>query len=92
MSQKVLVRGFKWVEYTSQFSKDFIENFKRDSDDGYFLEVDIQHPKRSLTFSQWVSLFFWNNESWKSWEKRRSIKAWLKRYIDMNIELRKSKK
>ena len=52
MSQKVLVRGFKSVEYTSQFSKDFIENFKRDSDDGYFLEVDIQHPKRSLTFSQ----------------------------------------
>ena len=65
MSQKVLVRGFKWVEYTSQFRKDFIENFKRDSDDGYFLEVDIQHPKRSLIFSQWVTLFFWNNESWK---------------------------
>ena len=65
----MLVGGFKWVENTSQFSKDFIENFNGDSDDGYFLEVDVQYPKRlyGMAFSQWVTLFSWNNESWKSW-------------------------
>ena len=41
-SRKLPVSGFKWVEDTSQLSKDFIENFNEDSDEGYFLEVDVQ--------------------------------------------------
>ena len=43
MSQKFSVGGFKWVECTSQFSKDFIENYNEDSDEGYFLEVDVHY-------------------------------------------------
>ena len=39
MSQKLLVDGFKWVENTSQLSKDSIENQNEDSYKGYFLEV-----------------------------------------------------
>ena len=46
MSQKLLIGGFKWVENTSQFSKDFIDNFNEDNDEGYFLEVDIQYPEK----------------------------------------------
>ena len=46
MSQKLPVDGFKWVENTSQFNKDFIENYDKDSDAGYFLEVDVQHPAK----------------------------------------------
>ena len=41
-SRKLPVSGFKWVEDTSQLSKDFIENFNEDSDEVYFLEVDVQ--------------------------------------------------
>ena len=41
MSRKLPVNGFKWVEDKSQFSKDFIENYNEDRDEGYFLEVDI---------------------------------------------------
>ena len=37
--------GFKWVENRSQFDKDFIKNFNKDSDEGHFLEVDVQYPK-----------------------------------------------
>ena len=37
------VDGFKMVEDTSQFSKDFMENYNKDSDEGYFLEVDLQY-------------------------------------------------
>ena len=39
------VWGFKWVENTSQFSKDFIENYNEDSDEGYFLEVVVQYTE-----------------------------------------------
>ena len=31
------------VEDTSQFSKDFMENYNKDSDEGYFFEVDLQY-------------------------------------------------
>ena len=36
---------FKWVENTSQFNKDFIQNYNEDSHEGYFLEVDVQYPE-----------------------------------------------
>ena len=45
MSRKLLLGNFKWVGKTYQFNKDFIENYNEDSDEGYFLEVDVQYPK-----------------------------------------------
>ena len=45
MSWKLLLGNFKWVGKTYQFNKDFIENYNEDSDEGYFLEVDVQYPK-----------------------------------------------
>ena len=44
MSQKLSVNNFKWIEETSQFDKDFIKNFNEESDEGCFLEVDVQYP------------------------------------------------
>ena len=41
MSQKLPVNDFKWVANTSQFNKDFIENYNKGSNEGYFLEVDL---------------------------------------------------
>ena len=37
--------GFKWVEGTSQFDEDFIKSLKDDSDEGKFLEFDVQYPE-----------------------------------------------
>ena len=31
---KVALDGFKWVKNTSQFYKDFIENYSEDSEEG----------------------------------------------------------
>ena len=45
MSQKMPVDGFWWVENTSQLSKEFIGNYNEDSDEGCFLEIDVQYPK-----------------------------------------------
>ena len=45
MSQKLLVKDFNWMEDTTQFTKDFIENYNDNSNEGYFFEVDVQYPK-----------------------------------------------
>ena len=46
MSQKLPVNGFKWVKNVSKFSEIFIRNYDENSDKGYFLEVDVDYPKK----------------------------------------------
>ena len=46
MSQKLPVIGFKWVENLSRFNKIFIKIYNENSDVVYFLEVDIDYPKK----------------------------------------------
>ena len=46
MSKKLLVNKFEWIEYTSQFNEDFIKNYNEESDEGYFLEVEVQYPEK----------------------------------------------
>ena len=43
MSEKLPVGGFEGVEDSSQFNEDFIKDYNEESDEGYFLEVDIQY-------------------------------------------------
>ena len=46
MSQKLPVNGFMWYNYLSEFNEDFIKNYNENSDVGYFLEVDVEYPKK----------------------------------------------
>ena len=51
MSQKLPVNGFKWVKNLSecnsiQFNESFIRNYDKNSDIGYFLEVDFDYPEK----------------------------------------------
>ena len=46
MSQKLPVNNFEWIKETSQFNEDFIKNYNEESDEGYFLEVDVQYPEK----------------------------------------------
>ena len=46
MSQEPPVNGFEWVEDLSQFKEDFIKTYGENSDKGYFLEVDVDYPKK----------------------------------------------
>ena len=46
MSQKLPVNKFEYMEYTSQFNEDFIKNYNEESDEGYFLDVDVQYPEK----------------------------------------------
>ena len=42
MSQKLPVNNFEWIKDNSLFNEDFIKNYNEESDEGYFLEVDVQ--------------------------------------------------
>ena len=46
MQQKLPINNFECIEDPSQFNKDFIKNYSKESDEWYFLEVDIQYPKK----------------------------------------------
>ena len=48
---KVVCSGFKWVENTFPFIKQrniykIIKDYDEVSDEGYFLEVDVQYPEK----------------------------------------------
>ena len=46
MSLKLSLNGFEWVEELSQFKEDHIKNYCKDSNKGYFLEVDVEYRKK----------------------------------------------
>ena len=46
MLQKHSVNNFKWIKDTSQFNEGFIKNYNQESDEGCFLEVDVQYLEK----------------------------------------------
>ena len=42
MSQKLPENNFEWIKVTSQFNENFTKNYNEESDQGQFLEVDVQ--------------------------------------------------
>ena len=40
------VNDLQWVEETSQFNEDFIKIYNEDSNIGYFIETNVQYPKK----------------------------------------------
>ena len=46
MSQKTPVNNFEWIKDTSQFNKDFMKNYNKESDAEYFLQVDVQYLEK----------------------------------------------
>ena len=41
--QKRPVNNFEWIEDISQFNEDFIAYYNEESDQGYFVKVDVQY-------------------------------------------------
>ena len=54
MSQQLPVNGFKSIEKSrlSIFNDVFIKNYNKNSDKGYFLEVDIDYPKELVNLHE----------------------------------------
>ena len=93
MSQKFPVNNFKWIEETFQINEDFIKNYNEESDEGHFIEVDVQDPKKlyelhtNLPFSterkklKKVEMFVTNlddkNKCYSNKKFKTSIKSWI---------------
>ena len=43
---KLPVNKFEWIEVISKFNEDFIKIYYEESDEGYFLEVNVQYPEK----------------------------------------------
>ena len=50
MLQKLPVNNFEWVGNTSQFNEVFIKSYNEESDQAYFVEVDVQYPEKLHEF------------------------------------------
>ena len=48
MSQTLPVNSFKCVQNRSRFNEGFVKSYNEDSDEGYFLGVDVQCPEELL--------------------------------------------
>ena len=46
MPQKFSVNNVDWIKDTSQFNDDFIKNYYEESDEGYFLDVDVHYLEK----------------------------------------------
>ena len=46
MLQKLTLNKFDWIKDTSQFNENSIKNNNEESDERYFLEADVQYPKK----------------------------------------------
>ena len=42
MSQKLPVNNFEWIKDTSQLNENFIKSYNEESNEGYYLKVDVQ--------------------------------------------------
>ena len=52
------VDGFKWVENTSQFNKDYIKSYNEESDEAYFLKVGVQYAEKIPDIHNDLPFFF----------------------------------
>ena len=50
MSQKPPVNGFVLVEELSHFNEDLTTKYDENSNEGYFLELDVEYPQNCLIF------------------------------------------
>ena len=46
LTKKLPADNFEWTKDISQFNDDFIKNYNEESDEVYFLEVDVQYPEK----------------------------------------------
>ena len=46
MLQKLPLNNFEWRKDNSQFNEDVIKNYKQQSDEEYFFEVDVQYIEK----------------------------------------------
>ena len=50
MSQMLSVNNLKWIKDISKFDESYIKSYNEESDQGYFLAVDVQYLENLHSF------------------------------------------
>ena len=78
MSKKLPIDDFKWVKKLSKFNERFIKDSNENSGTGYFLEVDVEYPKKLFSLHKDLSFLPERKKLRKSqkacWRYRRQRK------------------
>ena len=123
MTEKLPVRGFKWINDISKIDEDFVKVYNKNGNKGYILDVDLDYPSKlqnlhsDLPFlpermvinntkklvcnlndkKNYIVHINVLKQALDHGLKLRKVhrviefeqEAWLKEYIDVNVELRK---
>ena len=46
MTEKLLVRGFRWMDDISKIDEDFVKVYNKNDNKGYILDVDVDYPNK----------------------------------------------
>ena len=46
MTEKLPVRGFRWMEDISKIDEDFVKDYNKNNNKGYILDVDVDYPNK----------------------------------------------
>ena len=46
ITEKLAVRGFKWVNDISEIDEDFVKDYNQNDNKGYILDVDVDYPSK----------------------------------------------
>ena len=46
MTEKLPVRGFRWIDDISKIDEDFVKVYKKNDNKGYILDVDVDYPSK----------------------------------------------
>ena len=65
MPKNLPVNSFMWIDDLS-FNEDFIKNYHENGDVGYFLEVDIEYPKKLFGLHKDLPFLPERKKKWKS--------------------------
>ena len=57
-SQKFPINAFEWVKNISQSDESFINSYNKESDEGFFLEVDVQSSEKLHKLHNDLPFFF----------------------------------
>ena len=76
MFQKLPLNGFRWKRNIHRFNENFIKKYYKDSNKGYILEVDVEHPKNFLSLHGDLPFL----------AERKKIKKCNKLFLNMNVK------
>ena len=103
MTEKLAVRGFRWMDDISKMDEDFVRGYDKNDIKGSILEVDVHYPNELQNLHSDLPFLperivinntkklVCNLHDKKNYVVHINVlkQAWLKEYIDVNTELRK---